>query len=128
MIRMIKGNTRIGSDLHTAGGKPFSAGEATEKRLVSLGVAEYVKERAAPPAAGGAPATDGDKEGKNAGNGKGGNKGAKNGSGGKKGSKAGGKSGGKAGGGKAAAPAPTGDDLPEGGENGPALGADDPVV
>lgn len=42
MIRMICGSTRVNDRLYSAEDGAFSAGEATEKRLVSLGVAEYV--------------------------------------------------------------------------------------
>lgn len=42
MIRMICGSTRINDKLYSADDGPFSADEATEKRLVGLGVAEYV--------------------------------------------------------------------------------------
>ncbi len=42
MIRMICGSTAINKRLYSADDGPFSADEATEKRLVGLGVAEYV--------------------------------------------------------------------------------------
>lgn len=56
MIRMINGSTRIGLNLYTAASGPFDADAATEKRLVSLGVAEYVTEKSPTPTETGAPA------------------------------------------------------------------------
>lgn len=56
MIRMINGSTRIGLNLYTAASGPFVTDEATEKRLVSLGAAEYVAETPPTPAGMGAPA------------------------------------------------------------------------
>lgn len=56
MIRMINGSTRIGTNIFNAASGPFEADEATEKRLVSLGAAEYVAETPPTPAGTGAPA------------------------------------------------------------------------
>lgn len=56
MIRMINGSTRIGLNLYNAASGPFVTDEATEKRLVSLGAAEYVAETPPTPAETGAPA------------------------------------------------------------------------
>ena len=51
MIRMIHGSTRIGVDIYSPRNGAFQADEATEHRLVSLGVAAYV----APPEPGALP-------------------------------------------------------------------------
>jgi len=49
MIRMITGACRIGSELITPASGAFEADEKTEKRLVSLGVAEFVNTGIATP-------------------------------------------------------------------------------
>ena len=43
MIRMVQGSTRVGLNLHSASTGAFSADQATEDRLVSLGVAVRVE-------------------------------------------------------------------------------------
>ncbi|MBO6231803.1 MAG: hypothetical protein ILA17_06220 [Ruminococcus sp.] len=46
MIQMICGSTAIGTTIYSEADGAFSADEATEKRLVSLGVAKYVDGKA----------------------------------------------------------------------------------
>lgn len=70
MIRMVQGSTRIGLNLYSASSGAFETDAATEKRLVSLGVAVYVTERPRTSKETGAPATGKSKAGNNAPKGK----------------------------------------------------------